>query len=223
MVWVWRFKETWMATNTIKLNTVVLTLIAVTITEFLGGLIIGRLALSPLFWLGVLRLIQTGTIVWIVAAQESGLAAIGWELSSWPLGLKKGAVWSLGFGLIAGCAMLVIYMAGHNPLALVRTRLPVANAQLAGFFLVGGFIAPVAEELCFRGILYTYFRRWGIILALAASTVIFVVLHATQGLPVTQIVGGIVFAMAYEISHNLMVPITIHALGNLAIFSLSLL
>jgi len=88
---------------------------------------------------------------------------------------------------------------------------------------VGGFIAPVAEELCFRGILYTYFRRWGIILALVASTIIFVVLHATHGLPVTQIVGGIVFAVAYEISHNLMVPITIHALGNLAIFSLSLL
>jgi membrane protease YdiL (CAAX protease family) len=212
-----------MATNTIKLNTVVLTLIAVTATEFLGGLIIGRLALSPIFWLGVLRLIQTGAIVFIVIKQESGLAIIGWKMSAWTEGLKKGAVWSLGFGLIAGGTMLAIYYMGHNPLLLVRSPLPAAKAQLAGYFLVGGFIAPVAEELCFRGILYTYFRRWGIILALMASTIIFVVLHATHGLPVTQIVGGIVFAIAYEISHNLMVPITIHALGNLAIFSLSLL
>jgi membrane protease YdiL (CAAX protease family) len=35
-------------------------------------------------------------------------------------------------------------------------------------------------------------------------------------------VGGIVFAIAYEKEKNLMVPITIHCLGNLAIFSLSI-
>jgi hypothetical protein len=35
-------------------------------------------------------------------------------------------------------------------------------------------------------------------------------------------VGGIVFAVAYELEGNLMVPITIHVLGNTAIFALSL-
>ena len=40
-------------------------------------------------------------------------------------------------------------------------------------------------------------------------------------LPLTQIVGGIVFAIAYEKEKNLMVPVTIHCLGNLAIFSLT--
>jgi membrane protease YdiL (CAAX protease family) len=49
---------------------------------------------------------------------------------------------------------------------------------------VGGIVAPVAEEVFFRGIL---------------------------------------FAAAYEIEKNLIVPITIHCLGNLAIFSLSLI
>ena len=177
----------------------------------------------PLFWLGVLRVIQTGAIVWIVVKRESGLAIIGWSPGTWPEGLKKGVVWSMGFGLAAGGAMLAMYYTGHNPLLLVRSPLPSTKPELAMFFLVGGFIAPVAEELCFRGILYTYFRRWGMVLALCASTVIFVLLHAPHGLPVTQVVGGIVFAVAYEISRNLMVPITIHALGNLAIFSLSLL
>jgi hypothetical protein len=38
---------------------------------------------------------------------------------------------------------------------------------------------------------------------------------------VTQVVGGILFAAAYEIEKNLVVPITIHCLGNLAIFALS--
>jgi uncharacterized protein len=40
-----------------------------------------------------------------------------------------------------------------------------------------------------------------------------------RSLPVTQIIGGLLFAVAYEVEGNLLVPITIHALGNLAIFT----
>jgi len=44
-----------------------------------------------------------------------------------------------------------------------------------------------------------------------------------QWIPLPQIVGGILFAAAYEKEKNLMVPITIHVLGNMAIFSISLI
>jgi uncharacterized protein len=212
-----------MASDTIKLTTVTSVLALVVSTELLGWLAIGHLAGSRFFWLGVLRLIQIGAMVWIVDRREKGLAAIAWQLSGWIEGLKKGAVWSAGFGLVAGCAMLVLHWTGRNPLSMVQSPLPASNVELALYLLVGGGIAPVAEELCFRGVLYTYFRRWGVVPALLGSTIIFVALHSTRSLPVTQLVGGIVFAVSYEISHNLMVPITIHALGNLAIFSLSLL
>ena len=211
-----------MATEPLKLTTVAAVLALVTSTELLGWAV-RHLGGSPLFWLGGLRLVQIGALVWIVVRLEKGLAVIRWQLSAWRQGLWKGVIWSAGFGLIAGCAMAVLYWTGHNPLAIVQSPLPSAKVELAAFMLVGGFIAPVAEELCFRGILYTYFRRWGIIPALLGSTVLFVVLHSTRGLPITQIVGGVVFAISYEISDNLMVPMTIHALGNLAIFSLSLL
>jgi len=43
------------------------------------------------------------------------------------------------------------------------------------------------------------------------------------GIPLPQVVVGIVFAVAYEIEGSLMVPITIHVLGNLAIFTLSMM
>jgi uncharacterized protein len=212
-----------MATEPLKLTTVTAVLALVTSTELLGWLAVRHLGGSPLFWLGGLRLVQIGALVWIVVKLEKGLAVIGWQLSAWRQGLWKGAIWSAGFGLIAGCAMAVLYWTGRNPLAIVQSPLPAAKVELAAFLLVGGCIAPVAEELCFRGILYTYFRRWGIIPALLGSTVLFVALHSTRALPITQIVGGVVFAISYEISDNLMVPMTIHALGNLAIFSLSLL
>jgi hypothetical protein len=36
-------------------------------------------------------------------------------------------------------------------------------------------------------------------------------------------IGGILFAVAYELEKNLLVPIIIHVLGNLAIFVLALI
>jgi len=80
---------------------------------------------------------------------------------------------------------------------------------------------PVAEEIFFRGILYGFFRRWGAVAAVVLSTVIFVLAHPIfPGIPLPQVVGGVVFAVAYEVEGSLMVPITIHALGNMAIFLL---
>ena len=212
-----------MAPNPIQLKTVTLSLAAVTATEFLAGAVISRFSIHSLLALALFRIIQSGLIVGIVVGLEKGLGVIGWNPRTWPEGIKKGTVWSMGFGLLAGLAMTAVYLSGHDPLRMLRSPLPATNMELIAFFLTGGIVAPVAEELFFRGILYSYFRRWGVITALATSTALFVALHSVHGLPFAQIVGGIVFAMAYEFSGNLMVPITIHALGNLAIFSLSLL
>jgi hypothetical protein len=92
------------------------------------------------------------------------------------------------------------------------------------FFLTGVLVSPAAEEIFFRGILYGYFRRWGAAPALALSTLAFVAAHFPgRGIPLTQAVGGLVFAVSYEKEKNLLVPFIVHSLGNLAIFSLSLL
>ena len=67
-------------------------------------------------------------------------------------------------------------------------------------------------------------RRWGMPVALVLSTFLFVLPHlGSSGLPITQMIGGILFAAAYEIEGSLIVPIMIHAFGNMAIFSFSLL
>ena len=39
------------------------------------------------------------------------------------------------------------------------------------------------------------------------------------GVQVTQLVGGILFAVAYEVEGSLMTPIVIHVLGNMGIFA----
>ena len=59
-----------------------------------------------------------------------------------------------------------------------------------------------------------------VLAALFLSTALFAALHL-PGLPLTQIIGGIAFALAYEVSGSLIAAILIHSLGNLAIFALS--
>lgn len=105
----------------------------------------------------------------------------------------------------------------------IRVPLPQDPPSLATYYLLGGFIAPLAEELFFRGVVYGFFRRWGPIPALAVSTLAFVAAHGTGPvLPIAQLIGGILFGLAYEREAHLLVPITIHATGNMALFTISL-
>jgi hypothetical protein len=205
-----------------RVKTLALSFAAIALVE--AGLAFSMAAFRPVFRLGAARLLEIGLIVWAVHAVEGNLTFIGLDRGQWSAGLKKGLLWSAGFGAFSGIVFAILHVAGIDPLSLIRTRLPRDSANLFLFFFVGGIVAPVAEEVFFRGILYGFLRRWGIALAFVLSTLLFSVSHGLgHGFPLTQVVGGVLFAAAYEIEKNLFVPITIHCLGNLAIFSLSLI
>ncbi len=139
-------------------------------------------------------------------------------------GFKKGFIWAVIFGVAAGVVLFIIYLLGINVPALFQMQLPAKSRNIFAFFLIGAFFGPLAEEIFFRGILYGFFRRWGIPAAVILSTLLFVLSHTSgPAIPVTQLIGGILFAVAYEIEKNLLVPIIIHVLGNLAIFTLALI
>jgi len=212
-----------MATSPIHIRPVTMAVaLAVVIgVELLAGWALAGIGLPRLAKIGAIRLLQIGGMLLAVLRLEGGLAAIGWQPRSWAAGLVRGLRWSLMFALAAGFGMALLYLAGQNPIALIRSSLPDRQMDLVLLFVVGGLIAPLAEEICFRGILFSFFRSYGIMAAIVFSTAIFVALHFNR-LPATQVVGGIVFALSFETSRNLMVPITIHALGNLALFALSL-
>jgi membrane protease YdiL (CAAX protease family) len=210
-----------MAPNPIRLSTVIGALVLVVLIETVAA------RLAPLFgWtspalLAIVRALQITGMVGVVGYQANGLNAIGGAIMQWPRGLKIGAGWSLGMAVAAAAGMAFLRLTGHDPLALIRAPLPDAPSALVWFLIAGCLLGPVAEEICFRGILYTYFRRWGVAAALGVTTALFVALHAPQGLPLVQIAGGLVFALAYETSRNLMAPIVVHVAGNSAIFFLS--
>lgn len=211
-----------MEAKQIKVKTLLLSFAVVVLVE--AGHFFSRVNFNPLLGLGVARLLELGLIVWIVHVVEGSLIFIGLDRTRWFAGLRKGLLWSAGFGAFSGIVLGVMFLAGINPLSMIRAALPKNSANLLFFFLVGGIVAPVAEEVFFRGILYGFLKRWGIAVALVLSTTAFAITHGLgHGFPLTQVVGGILFAAAYEVEKNLLVPITIHCLGNLAIFALSAL
>jgi membrane protease YdiL (CAAX protease family) len=150
-----------MEADRIEIKTVLISLAVVAATEVTVGIVSSMGACSPIALLGAVRFFETALIVLIVLIREGGLFSIGLAPSSMIFGLKRGLVWSAGFGTIVLLVFAALFAAGINPIALIHTRLPAGQSKIILFFLIGGIVSPVAEEIFFRGILYRFFRRWG--------------------------------------------------------------
>ena len=215
--------STWMETNEIKLSTLVISISGIVAIEFAAQILINRIPLSPLRGLGLARVAEIIFLLILVKLLEKKFSIIGLASATVYKGFKRGLIWSISFGIGAGIIFFILYLAGINVSALFQMQLPDESSRLITFLLVGVLIGPIAEEIFFRGILYSFFRRWGIPFAVILSTLLFVLSHTPSSgaaIPITQLIGGILFVVSYEIEKNLLVPITIHCLGNIAIFTL---
>lgn len=171
---------------------------------------------------GIARTLDTAVIL-IAALLLRGSASLpGIIPPAFRTGLMRGALWSGGFGFAAALAGALFFAAGLDPFELIRVDMPGAPARVLVFVAVAGIISPLAEELIFRGAVFGVLRRYGAIAAVAGSSIVFAAAHHGTGLPITQTVGGFVFALSYEIEKNLVVPLVIHVSGNLALFALGL-
>lgn len=173
--------------------------------------------------LGVSLLVQITVIAALVHLIEKDWAAIGLSRDLLAHGLLRGMLWAFCFGLMALLGYVLMTWWGMHPLGMIYTRLPDRLSECLVYFCVGGLIAPVAEEVFFRGVLFGFLRPRGLVFALVVSTLIFVAVHLPSGIPVTQTVGGVVFALSYDKERSLLTPIIIHSSANMSIFGLSLL
>jgi len=227
-----------MDTAPISANFLLASLLTVVLLEVAAAAVGLRLHVPRLWLLAAVRSMEILALVLLAANKRGGLTGLGLNRKTLLPGLGKGLAWSAVFAGIAALLFAIVYLAGQHPLALVRSPLPPHPAQRVLYFFVGGILAPVAEELVFRGLIFGYLRRffeeivfrgpifgclrrWALPAAVLISTALFAAFHLPT-IPVTQIIGGIVFALAYASTGSLMTPIVIHMLGNLAIFTLSL-
>lgn len=213
----------------IKINekTLLYSLLAVIISELLFYLIVsaGYIPFNGLLRTTFIRIVQCGLIFYILWHFERGVTSIGLpDKKAWVSGVKRGVFWALGFGVITGIGFGIIYLTGRNPFTLFSSSTTPSQYEILLYILAGVIVGPVTEELLFRGIIYGYFRRWGIAFGIIASTIIFALLHfQSGGIPYIQMTGGFVFAISYEIEKNILVPVIIHIAGNLALYTLSLI
>ncbi len=81
------------------------------------------------------------------------------------------------------------------------------------------FIAPIGEEILFRGILYpTVKRRYGPQLALWGTSILFGVIHFNLATFLPLTVLALILVGLYEYTGNLVAPIAVHCFFNAANF-----
>ena len=211
-----------METNTVTIKPLLIVVAVIIFIEAATGYLLFREPYHPMIIMGLERITQIFLMMLVILTWGGGLPSVGLSPPATMPGFKKGLIWSAAVGAVTILVSVVVFVTGSDPLAWIHTDLPSGHTDLLLFFLVGGIIAPVAEEVFFRGVLYGFFRRWGVLVAVVLSTLLFVLFHPIgYGIPWPQIMGGMLFAVAYEMTGSLMTPITLHVLGNLAIFSIS--
>jgi hypothetical protein len=86
---------------------------------------------------------------------------------------------------------------------------------VVGMILIGGILAPLAEEVIFRGLLYGWLRRFmGLLPATFLSAAIFGLVHGMLPVIAAAFVVGLVLAYIYERTGSLWAPTIVHATQN---------
>jgi membrane protease YdiL (CAAX protease family) len=135
------------------------------------------------------------------------LVAVGAAILVLPL--ARGLLW-VSQHLLEWCSVELVT---QTPVEAVRAVPALWQKLVLGALAVLG--APVLEEMFFRGILYPTIKQAGFPrLALWGTALFFAVSHANlmAFLPLTFF--GLVLALLYEATDNLLAPITTHALFN---------
>lgn len=144
-----------------------------------------------------------------------------------PLNLQKGWLLWAGVGLAGAIASIAVTGAvlssfnGGSPEretdALVRLLPLIGSSNISTACLVGitGVLAPVLEETVFRGFFMVSLTKWvPTPIAVLISAALFALAHLTPGEFPQLFVLGTALGFSYAQTHNLLTPITIHALWN---------
>lgn len=194
--------------------------------NLLGKVTLKQLAYDPRFTIPMMALSYAAVLLSAAALfrrvwQRSFRAGIHWNLT----GLRRNLAWLPALGLALG---FVIQLASNY--LPVPKELPVdamfRNATDAWMVaLFGILIAPVAEEIAFRGFLYPALRPWtGRVLAAILTSAPFALLHAQQvahawGPLAMVFLVSLVLVAVRERTGSVAASALVHACYNLSIFA----
>ncbi len=159
--------------------------------------------------------------------------------SVYPLGLlRRHLPWSAAgvqnaklewYVIAAGISMVAIPLVTFVMIVVqLLMHLPNNNTQLGlllpeGFtwlgggaiLLLAGLAVPFAEELFFRGLLFSWLRQYlGFWIGALASSLVFALLHGELILGISAFLLGLAMAWVYDRSRSIWPAVIIHALNN---------
>lgn len=164
-----------------------------------------------------------------------GLVLVG---AVWLFGLRKyRAGWAQiglrGFSARVGCAWVTMFFIAsyftravyiaiatalgvHFGVQQILTRLDTAGVGFLLTLFMGAVIAPIAEEIFFRGFMYGGLRaRFGVAGAVIATSLFFAALHFSLEFLIPILVLGIFLALLYEVTVSLYPGMILHLSNNL--------
>jgi len=191
-------------------------------------------------------MISLGAGVLLLPETSVGLLLIGGELllflPVWWLGIRKyGVSWrSLGLRkfdlnfLALGCGLMVISWGMNVIYALFLSLFSLTiqpdfsllftdTSSALGVMIGGAVVAPIVEEVIFRGFIFAGLReRFGWQISALISSLLFAAIHfqLTAFLPITIL--GLIFAFLYQRSGSIWPAIIMHVSSNAIALSAAL-
>lgn len=202
---------------------VVLAVVAVRFVRFLGiqlGWLDAEAGIATPFMYGAIALLYGVMLlgVYLFAARASG-----WEA----LGLRSPPWWALASTFLLLPAVLMGFV---GLVALIGTVLgqPFENPQvelMSGgqafdtssriwIFVLIALLAPIAEEVLFRGMIFPLLRPWGSGAAILGSAAIFTVVHLIPIIFPLLFFVGIILGFLREKSGSIMPGLVLHIMQN---------
>jgi len=86
--------------------------------------------------------------------------------------------------------------------------------QYLGMVFSSCAVAGFAEELLFRGVIESGFKKWGIKVAVGFSALIFMIMHGSALQTVHQLIVGILVGYVFYKTNNLWIGVIIHFFNN---------
>lgn len=180
------------------------------------------MAAAPLFWLGMAIYGVVALAVYLFAVRRAqgdwsqlGFGSFGW---SW-IFMAPVITLTMLFGMGLVNVIFVMPFTGgefENPqIEALTGGSTLSLSELGALMILVAVVAPIVEELFFRGMLYPVLRRrWSAPVAIIVNGFLFALIHVIPILLPGLFFVGIVLAWVRERSGSVIPCIVIHALQN---------
>jgi membrane protease YdiL (CAAX protease family) len=152
------------------------------------------------------------------------------------LGFRRARLWPVVGLVVAGVWIgFSVDIAYSIATAVFKIKMPDTNAQLlssgakstfglVAVFLLVGVVAPIAEEILFRGVVFSGLRdSWGEGWAIVVSSALFGVMHLQPLVMIPTAILGLLLAKVFSMTRSLWASIALHSAYNTTIMLFGLL